>query len=1136
MTLKLTYAGFNYVADVDGSYDVSSLSAMVSQTASNSVALTADYGIDAATNSVYADYSSGGSTGSTESIADITAQAQAAEAAGLTVTIRPLVDFLPDASAATLTGNGNTYADGDWRAYYNPGTVANGITFLKSYEQTVLLPLAAVAQKVGAQVFDLGTEIDQLTGPAYQAEWDQIISDVRAVYSGKLTYSAIGNDDDSTWQYGNYSDPNIVNPPAAGTGNIATQVSFWNKVDYVGIDEYSALSNADDASLNGTDPTLQQLVNAWEQPFTDDGQGTPTDGTADQTNGESLIQYYESIATATGKPLLFTELGYNSAPDAASQPFFTSSGSYDPALQAELYKAFLQAWSADGNTSLQGVYLWNWEPNPATVGAGTDPSWTPQGNTAALQVLQAGFSAAEPAAAGTTNPDAYSWIAAGSGAWGVASNWADVTTGTNPAAIAPGLNDFVAIAGGSSSADTISGNGNAATLTTTEQVTFSGTFVTNVLTVGTAAADTTTTDAAQLQAGSATIVDGTLAAIAGGAISVTGALTLGGAAATNASDYQTLTATGGGTVLVAGLTLGKTVGFYTNSYVYADANSAIEVGTAGGASDGAVTVDAGHTLGGAGTIGTNVYDFGTLSAQGGTLYVEGLLNGVGTAQIGTGSTLDAQAATGSISFAGADGTLVLHPGSAANQGEALQPELAGFAAGDTIDLAGATVTSISYVSTGANTGDLDIFDGQTSLGTIYLTGAYTTTHFSLTPDAAGTGFDIGISKAADDFNGDGKSDLLLQNDNGSVVIATQANLAVTGAVAVGDPGPTWHVVGSADFNGDGQADILLQNNSGAVVDYLMNGTSVAAVNALGSPGTSWHVRGSGDFSSNGQADILLQNDNGSMVVWNTNGTAVIGATAIGSTPAGWTVEGVGDFNGDGHPDVLVQNTNGSLVDYLMNGTTITAANALGNPGAGWAVVGTGDYNGDGRADIVLHNDNGSNVLWETNGTAITNSLALDTTSPAWTGTVAGVDLNGDGTPDLIVQNKDSTLVGYTTNGSGVVAGAAQLAVPGVGWHAIGNTPMQFIDGTQAVSGVTATPGADQFDFTSSMPGSHAITGFDPAQDSVALSSALFANYAAMQAHEAPYIGGTLIALSSTANVVIQGVTPSQLDSSNFAFR
>jgi hypothetical protein len=139
-------------------------------------------------------------------------------------------------------------------------------------------------------------------------------------------------------------------------------------------------------------------VNAWEQPFTDDGTGSATDATADQTGGQSLIQYYESAAanaTGTGLPLLFTELGYNSAPDAASQPFFTSSNTYDPALQAALYQAFFTAWQQDGNTSLKGLWFWNWEPDPSTVGAGAGPNWTPQDNTAALADTKTAFLAAE---------------------------------------------------------------------------------------------------------------------------------------------------------------------------------------------------------------------------------------------------------------------------------------------------------------------------------------------------------------------------------------------------------------------------------------------------------------------------------------------------------------------------------------------------------------------------------------------------------------------------------------------------------------------------------------------------------------------------------------------------------------------
>lgn len=383
--LHLDYAGFNYVADVDGSYaSANSLSTMIAQTASNAVALTDDYGIDAATSKVYGDYNTAGTTGNTETLADMTAAIEAAEKDGLSVLVRPLVDFTADASTATLTGSdGNVYYDTEWRAYYNPTSISS---FFASYTTDVVAE-AKAAQAAGAQLFDIGTELDQLAGSAYLSYWTTLISDVRAVFSGKLTYSAIDDTDLSPWQYGGTNLP-------AGTGNFATQISFWSQLDYVGIDEYAAISDVDEAG-GGADPTLAQLIAGWED--------TPTDPTTlAMTGGLSLIKYYEGLAATIGKPLLFTEIGYNSAPDAAYQPFYTSSATYDPALQANLYQAFVTAWKAQGNTSLQGVYIWNWEPDPTTVGAGEGPNWTPQDNTGALQVVDAAYTAATACyAAGT---------------------------------------------------------------------------------------------------------------------------------------------------------------------------------------------------------------------------------------------------------------------------------------------------------------------------------------------------------------------------------------------------------------------------------------------------------------------------------------------------------------------------------------------------------------------------------------------------------------------------------------------------------------------------------------------------------------------------------------------------------------
>jgi hypothetical protein len=52
---------------------------------------------------------------------------------------------------------------------------------------------------------------------------------------------------------------------------------------------------------------------------------------------------------------------------------------FDPTLQANLYQAFFDAWRQSGDTSLAGVYFWNWDPNAAKVGPGNGANFSPQG-------------------------------------------------------------------------------------------------------------------------------------------------------------------------------------------------------------------------------------------------------------------------------------------------------------------------------------------------------------------------------------------------------------------------------------------------------------------------------------------------------------------------------------------------------------------------------------------------------------------------------------------------------------------------------------------------------------------------------------------------------------------------------------
>ncbi|MDR3484530.1 MAG: hypothetical protein P4M05_06435, partial [Bradyrhizobium sp.] len=351
-TFSLQYKGFDYVAFYNGAYENSDSLPSLAQTGANSIEATLDYGIDVATSQVVADPNY---TDSLTALGNTIAQA---ESLGLSVMVRPLIDFLNPTEIAP-------YSVGEWRQDYQPTNVA---TFFASYQQMIVQE-AEVAQANGAQMLSIGAELDQLTGPQYLSYWTHIITAVRAVFSGALTYSA-------SW-------------------NTASDVSFWSQLNYEGIDNYVPLSNA-------PNPTLQDLVNGWLKPAT----ASTNPGAYAVIGNQSPIEYFENLAAESGKPLLFTELGYANDSGAAADPS-ASGNSPDPTLQAELYQAFFQAWMQSKTSSLAGTYFWEWDPNDSASNVGPNiDSFSPQ-NSPALNQAIAGFEAVSvPAGTHLTLSDA----------------------------------------------------------------------------------------------------------------------------------------------------------------------------------------------------------------------------------------------------------------------------------------------------------------------------------------------------------------------------------------------------------------------------------------------------------------------------------------------------------------------------------------------------------------------------------------------------------------------------------------------------------------------------------------------------------------------------------------------------------
>ena len=54
--------------------------------------------------------------------------------------------------------------------------------------------------------------------------------------------------------------------------------------------------------------------------------------------------------------------------------------------------------------------------------------------------------------------------------------------------------------------------------------------------------------------------------------------------------------------------------------------------------------------------------------------------------------------------------------------------------------------------------------------------------------------------------------------------------------------PSWHVLGTGDYNGDGKSDIIFQNTNGSVAIWEMNGTTPTAETLVQTLDPSWHIQ------------------------------------------------------------------------------------------------------------------------------------------------------------------------------------------------------------------------------------------------------------------------------------------------------
>jgi Ca2+-binding RTX toxin-like protein len=113
-----------------------------------------------------------------------------------------------------------------------------------------------------------------------------------------------------------------------------------------------------------------------------------------------------------------------------------------------------------------------------------------------------------------------------------------------------------------------------------------------------------------------------------------------------------------------------------------------------------------------------------------------------------------------------------------------------------------------------------------------------------------------------------------------------------------------------DFNGNGTSDILWRHSSGAITTWSMQGTT-GTTGFSADVGAGWTVAEVADFNGDRKADILWRHTDGSVALWQMDGGSAGGGTFAHADTA-WSIAAAGDLNGDSFADIVWRHTDGTL--------------------------------------------------------------------------------------------------------------------------------------------------------------------------------------------------------------------------------
>jgi len=209
---------------------------------------------------------------------------------GLRVLLEPAIAVVDTSNGGWAGTIGTSFNEKQWQEWF------------ASYDQ-MILNLASLANNYSVDYFEVGSELEFAS--TREAEWRNLVAEVRKVYHGPVTYSA---DQEFEWN----------------------RIKWWDALDAIGLHPYNfQLSTADQ-------PTVEGVEAAWKP----------------------IVNRIAALSEKWDRPIIITEIGYESQHGISHGYMYGPNDTWklDTRESAVLYQALIN--SFQGKPWFRGLFWW----------------------------------------------------------------------------------------------------------------------------------------------------------------------------------------------------------------------------------------------------------------------------------------------------------------------------------------------------------------------------------------------------------------------------------------------------------------------------------------------------------------------------------------------------------------------------------------------------------------------------------------------------------------------------------------------------------------------------------------------------------------------------------------------------------